>query len=56
MGVLGNGTFKDGGVTHKGGGVFTPLQTKKYLIQNDHLIDRGVKYFRAEAINTNGNT
>ena len=36
-------------------GVFTPLETIKYLTSNDCLIDKGMKYFEAEAINTNEN-
>ena len=35
---------------------FNPLETIKYLTLNDFLIDKGMKYFEAEAINTNGNT
>ena len=35
---------------------FNPLETIKYLTLNDFLIDKGMKYFEAEAINTNGDT
>ena len=51
---LANGTFKDGGLTVNG--VFTPLETMKYVTSNNCLIDKGMKYFEAEAINTNENT
>ena len=37
-------------------GVFTSLETMKYLTSNDCLIDKRMKYFEAEAINTNENT
>ena len=37
-------------------GIFTPLQTMKYMTLNDHFIGRGMKYFEVEVINTNGNT
>ena len=37
-------------------GVFTPTETMKYLTSNDCLIKKGMKYFEAEAINTNENT
>ena len=37
-------------------GVFTPLETMKYVTSNNWLIDKGMKYFEAEAINTNENT
>ena len=36
--------------------VFTPLETMKYVTSNNCLIDKGMKYFEAEAINTNENT
>ena len=34
-------------------GVFTPLETMKYVTSNNCLIDKGMKYFESEAINTN---
>ena len=37
-------------------GVFTPLETMTYLTSNYCLIDKGMKYFETEAINTNENT
>ena len=37
-------------------GVFTPPETMKYLTSNDCLINKGMKYFEAEAIKTNENT
>ena len=37
-------------------GIFTSLQTMKYMTLNDHFIGRGMKYFEVEVINTNGNT
>ena len=37
-------------------GVFTPLETMKYVISNNCLIDKGMKYFEAEAIKTNEST
>ena len=37
-------------------GMFTPLETMKYLTSSDCLLDIGMKYFEAEAINTNENT
>ena len=37
-------------------GVFTPLEIMKYVTSNNCLIDKGMKYFEAEAINTNENT
>ena len=37
-------------------GVFSPLENMKYLTSNDHLIDKGMKYFETEAIKTNENT
>ena len=52
--MLANGTFKDGGLTVNG--VFTPPETMKYLNSNDGLINKGMKYFEAEAIKTNENT
>ena len=36
-------------------GVFTPLETMKYVTSNGCLIDKGIKYFEAEAVNTNEN-
>ena len=36
--------------------VFTPLETMKYVTSNNCLIDKGMKYFEAEAINTDENT
>ena len=48
---LGNGTFKDVGVSHNGG-----IYPSANYETSDHLIHRGRKYFEAEAINTNGNT
>ena len=37
-------------------GVFTPLETMKYVTSNDCLIDKGMKYFEAQARNTNEKT
>ena len=37
-------------------GEFTRLDTMKYLTLNDFLIDKGMKNFEAEAINTIGDT
>ena len=37
-------------------GVFTPIETMKYLTSNNCFINKGMKYFEAEAINTNENT
>ena len=34
----------------------SPLETMNYLTLNGLLVDKGIKYFEAEAINTNGNT
>ena len=34
-------------------GVFTLPETMKYLTSNDCLTNKGMKYFEAEAINTN---
>ena len=48
---LASGTFKDGGLALMG--VFTPMETMKYVTSNDCLIDKGMEYFEAEAINTN---
>ena len=33
--------------------VFTLPETMKYLTSNDCLVNKGMKYFEAEAINTN---
>ena len=37
-------------------GVFTPPETTKDLTSNDCLINKGMKHFEAEVINTNENT
>ena len=37
-------------------GVFIPLEAMKYVTSNNCLIDKGMKYFEAEALNTNENT
>ena len=53
-GFLSNETFRDGGLTHNGGGI---NPSANYEISDlKRFIDRGMKYFRVEAINTNGNT
>ena len=37
-------------------GVFNPLKTMEYLTSSDYIIDKGIKYFEVEVINTNENT
>ena len=37
-------------------GVFNPLKTMEYLTSSDCIIDKGMKYFEVEVINTNENT